>query len=110
MLCEAALHPPRRPVPSNPNVHNVHTIQVTSSDGVALRAWFFTPLKPNGSVVLLLHGIADSRASQLGLARMFLNHGYAVLAPDSRAHGKAVAIWRPMVCSKRMTCIAGLRG
>jgi pimeloyl-ACP methyl ester carboxylesterase len=86
VLCEAALHPPRRPVPSNPNVQ---TIQVTSSDGIALRAWFFMPAKPNGSVVLVLHGIADSRASQSGLARMFLNHGYAVLAPDSRAHGES---------------------
>jgi len=35
----------------------------------------------------VLHGIADSRVSSVGFAPMFLNEGYAVLAPDSRAHG-----------------------
>jgi fermentation-respiration switch protein FrsA (DUF1100 family) len=36
---------------------------------------------------MVLHGIADSRVSSVGFAPMFLNEGYAVLAPDSRAHG-----------------------
>jgi pimeloyl-ACP methyl ester carboxylesterase len=31
--------------------------------------------------------VADSRVSQLGLARILLADGYRVLAPDSRAHG-----------------------
>jgi alpha-beta hydrolase superfamily lysophospholipase len=84
VLSEAALHPARRPVPRNPLAR---TVQVTARDGAILRGWLFTPEKPNGSAVLVLHGIADSRASQSGLAGMFLEHGYAVLAPDSRAHG-----------------------
>ena len=37
--------------------------------------------------MLVLHGIADSRSSEFGLAGMFLSHGYIVLAPDSRTHG-----------------------
>lgn len=36
---------------------------------------------------MLLHGIGDSRAGALGFAPMFLESGYSVLAPDSRAHG-----------------------
>jgi uncharacterized protein len=86
LLCEAALHPPRRPVPPNPDAR---TVQVTARDGVVLRAWLFQAAKPSGNAVLILHGIADSRASQVGLARMFLNHGYIMLVPDSRAHGES---------------------
>jgi len=86
VLCESALRPARRPVPSNPEAH---IVEVSARDGVVLRAWLLMPTKPNGNAVVILHGIADSRASQLGLARMFLNHGYAVLAPDSRAHGES---------------------
>jgi len=37
----------------------------------------------------VLHGIADSRAGELGLARMFLASGYAVLLPDLRGHGES---------------------
>jgi fermentation-respiration switch protein FrsA (DUF1100 family) len=86
LLCETALHPPRRPVPFNPRAR---TVQVTARDGIPLRAWLFDPDKRNGDAVLILHGIADSRASQVGLAQMFLEHGYTVLAPDSRAHGES---------------------
>jgi uncharacterized protein len=86
ILCEAALHPARRPVPPNPLAR---TVQVTARDGAILRGWMFTPDKPNGNAVLVLHGIADSRASQSGLAGMFLEHGYIVLTPDSRAHGES---------------------
>jgi uncharacterized protein len=86
VLCESALRPSRRPVPSNPEAR---TVEVSARDGIVLRAWLLTPPTPNGNAVVILHGIADSRASQLGLARMFLGHGYAVLAPDSRAHGES---------------------
>ncbi len=54
-----------------------------------MRAWLLLPRKPNGNAVILLHGIADSRASQIGLARMVLTNGYSVLAPDSRGHGES---------------------
>ncbi|HTC91339.1 MAG TPA: alpha/beta fold hydrolase [Bryobacteraceae bacterium] len=86
LLCEEATHPPRRPVPTNPSAL---TVQVTARDGIVLRAWLFQPKKTNGDAVVVLHGIADSRASQVGLARMFLAHGYTVLTPDSRAHGES---------------------
>jgi uncharacterized protein len=86
VLCESALRPPRRPVSANPNAR---TAEVIARDGITLRAWLFTSTKPSGNAVLILHGIADSRASQLGLAKMFLAHGYTVLAPDSRAHGES---------------------
>lgn len=85
-MCEIALHPPRRPVLPNPTAR---TIQITARDGALLRAWLFVPAKSNGDAVLILHGIADSRGSEVGFARMFLDRGYAVLAPDSRAQGES---------------------
>jgi uncharacterized protein len=39
--------------------------------------------------VVVLHGIADSRAGSAGFAPFFLQHGYSVLLPDSRAHGQS---------------------
>lgn len=45
------------------------------------------PSQPNGTCVIVLHGIADSRAGSAGFAPMFLDQGYSVLVPDSRAHG-----------------------
>jgi hypothetical protein len=86
VLCEGALHPPRRAVPANPSALNVRVI---ARDGIILRAWLFEPEKPNRNAVLILHGIADSRVSEVGLARMFLDHGYTVLVPDSRANGES---------------------
>jgi len=86
VLCETAVHPPRREVPSNPQAR---AVEVIARDGVLLRAWLFTPSAPTANAVLVLHGIADSRAGQMGLARMFLDRGYVVLAPDSRAHGES---------------------
>jgi len=85
-MCEIALHPPRRPVLPNPKAR---TIQMPARDGALLRAWLFLPEKSNGDAVLILHGIADSRGSEVGFAGMFLDRGYTVLAPDSRAQGES---------------------
>src|SRR5256885_4646798 len=39
--------------------------------------------------VILLHGISDSRLGVAGYGQMFLQHGYRILLPDSRAHGES---------------------
>jgi alpha-beta hydrolase superfamily lysophospholipase len=54
-----------------------------------LRAWLFTPENGNGDYVIALHGISDSRGGVMGLARLFAENRYAVLAPDSRGHGES---------------------
>jgi uncharacterized protein len=86
VLGEFALRPARKPVLPNPMAQ---TVQIAAKDGASLRAWLFTPAKWNGDAVLVLHGIADSRGSEIGFARMFLNHGYTVLTPDNRAQGES---------------------
>jgi hypothetical protein len=62
-------------------------VSIVAADNANLRAWWLRPSQSNGNCVLVLHGIADSRVGSIGFAPMFLDEGYAVLLPDSRAHG-----------------------
>ena len=63
--------------------------EVTAADGVILRGWLFRPIANNGRAVIVLHGVADTRAGVLAHTRMLLQAGYMVLAPDSRGHGES---------------------
>jgi uncharacterized protein len=84
IFCGMTLYVPRSLGPPPPNAI---TVAVVAQDKVNLSAWWLQPSMPNGSCVVVLHGIADSRVSTVGFAPMFLDQGYAVLLPDSRAHG-----------------------
>jgi hypothetical protein len=81
---QATLHGPRRLGQALPNAV---TVSIIARDHVNVSSWWIRPPKPNGNCVIVLHGIADSRAGSVGFAPMFLHEGYAVLAPDRRAHG-----------------------
>jgi pimeloyl-ACP methyl ester carboxylesterase len=52
-----------------------------------LRGWYSVPAHENGKAIILLHGISDNRLGVAGYGQMFLQHGYRILLPDSRAHG-----------------------
>src|SRR5882724_7226961 len=56
-------------------------------DGATLRGWKVRAAKPNGSWVLVFHGVADNRYGMTEHARLLLQHGYSVVMMDSRAHG-----------------------
>jgi pimeloyl-ACP methyl ester carboxylesterase len=64
-------------------------ISIHASDGVTLKGWYVHPQHFNGNSVILLHGITDNREGVRGYARLFLEHGYAVLLPDARRHGES---------------------
>ena len=87
VLCESALHVHKIPAPAIPS--GGRAVEIVARDGAHLRAWFLAPAVSNGNCVLLLHGVADSRASQMGLARLLLENHYTVLTPDSRGHGES---------------------
>jgi hypothetical protein len=90
MLCENAIRVPKRATPvTSFSGASRKDVEITARDGAVLRAWLFTPAAGNGNLVLALHGIADSRAGVMGLARLFVEDHYAVLAPDSRGHGES---------------------
>jgi uncharacterized protein len=56
-------------------------------DCATLRGWKVRAAKPNGSWVLVFHGVADNRYGMTEHARLLLQHGYSVVMMDSRAHG-----------------------
>jgi alpha-beta hydrolase superfamily lysophospholipase len=60
---------------------------VRAPDGILLRGWKVRAPNPNGSWVLVFHGVADNRMGTLEHARMLLLAGYGVVMMDSRAHG-----------------------
>src|SRR5215470_17835275 len=60
---------------------------VKAPDGVLLRGWKVRPANPNGSWVLLFHGVADNRMGVVGQAELLLRAGYSVVMMDARAHG-----------------------
>ena len=62
---------------------------VTASDGTQLRGWKVRPVSPNGSWVILFHGVSDNRTGTVGYAEFLLRHGYSVVMMDSRAHGES---------------------
>jgi dipeptidyl aminopeptidase/acylaminoacyl peptidase len=62
-------------------------VSIKAADGAVLRAWFLMPRTGEQGCVMVLHGVVSSRASGLGLARMFEGAGYSVLLPDARGQG-----------------------
>jgi dipeptidyl aminopeptidase/acylaminoacyl peptidase len=95
LFCQFTLHV-RRVAPAIPTnlqlQYPAASWQVSSIrafDGVRLDSWFVRPPKRNGNCVMVLHGIGDSRQGSSGYAPLFLDEGYSVLLPDSRAHGSS---------------------
>ncbi len=68
---------------------DLQPVTIRSEDPLALRGWYVHPESFNGNAVILLHGITDNREGVFGYAQLFLDHGYAVLLPDARAHGES---------------------
>ena len=90
IAAEGALHPAREKIalvcPCMAN-ETCEDAEVTSTDGVRLRAWFYTPKEPTRGTIIVLHGIGGSRNEMVHISSMFLKNGYATLIPDNRGHG-----------------------
>jgi dipeptidyl aminopeptidase/acylaminoacyl peptidase len=65
----------------------LQNVSIQAQDGARLEAWFVQPAASNGNVVVLLHGVGDSRVGMTAYMSMFLQRGYSLLMPDSRGHG-----------------------
>jgi uncharacterized protein len=95
MVAEGSVHIWQRPQPDPALADNLthpvgatwEPVQVNASDGAVLSAWLFTPLRPNGSAVILLHGVGDTRAGSLSAASFLMRAGFTALTPDCRGHG-----------------------
>lgn len=60
---------------------------IRAQDGVLLRGWKVSPPNPNGSWVLLFHGVADNRVGVIGQSEFLLRARYSVVMMDARGHG-----------------------
>jgi uncharacterized protein len=60
---------------------------VRAPDGILLHGWIVRPDHPNGSWVLLFHGVADNRVGVIAQSEFLLRAGYSVVMMDARAHG-----------------------
>lgn len=99
LLCENALRVPgplRRKAPPSRAQELAHAtaatwkdVSLAATDGALMSAWLFTPRSPNGRAAVLLHGVVDNRRGVLAQAWILVENGYAVLTPDSRAHGES---------------------
>ena len=96
VLAEMVLHPGRT-YPDQSRIAAMYApygaalqpVSIQAADRVELRAWYSVPSHDNGRAVILLHGIGDSRGGVAGYGQMFLQNGYRILMPDSRAHGES---------------------
>jgi hypothetical protein len=62
---------------------------VRAPDGILLHGWKVRPPQPNGSWVLLFHGVADNRIGVIEHSEFLLRAGYCVTMMDARAHGQS---------------------
>lgn len=60
---------------------------VQSFDGISLNGWKVRAENPNGTWVLLFHGVSDNRVGVVGQSEFLLQNGYSVVMMDARSHG-----------------------
>jgi uncharacterized protein len=99
LVAPSFLHPVRHPLTpdlireADTSFAHSHSVRedflVTAPDGAELRGWKVRPQEPNGSWVLLFHGVADNRVGSLGQSEILLPAGYSVVMMDQRAHGES---------------------
>jgi fermentation-respiration switch protein FrsA (DUF1100 family) len=64
-------------------------VELTTVDGVGLRAWYMRPQEANGDAVILLHGVTENRMEMYPYGKWLVDHHYTVLMPDTRHHGNS---------------------
>lgn len=81
----ALLHPARREV-SGPPPDRCESARFEGA-GVELAGWRCRAMGERRGTAVVLHGVADNRASAAGVVGWFTSRGFDALAYDSRAHG-----------------------
>jgi len=61
--------------------------EISSFDGLKLRAHYLPPEVPSHRAVILAHGYSGQGEDMAGFAREYHDAGYHVLMPDARGHG-----------------------
>ncbi|MEO0564763.1 MAG: hypothetical protein AAF125_21840, partial [Chloroflexota bacterium] len=78
---------PSTGTPQAVGITDYETVQLTTSDGVTLAAWYVPPPVAGGGGVVYAHGIASQKDHWLPEMRVLHNAGYGALMLDFRNHG-----------------------
>jgi len=81
------LHPQRQPV--TVGAPDGCAARDFDGDGITLRGWFCGARGKRRGTVVYLHGIADNRASSIGVIQRYVPRGFDVIAYDGRRHGES---------------------
>lgn len=82
-----------RPVPAAEEPPPAERLSLTTSDGVALAAWYY-PVAGDATpkaTVIMIHDLEGSHETVEPLSRGLQAAGYAVVAPDLRGHGASMS-------------------
>jgi len=81
-------HPDRTTVPSAAQMlPGARDVTLTTSDNLALGAWYLPPSGSCRAAVLVAQGNGGNRAGRVGLARAINDRGFGVLLLDYRGYG-----------------------
>ena len=80
--------PPRTGVGVTPQ-SGIQSLRIEVADHIRLSAWKAVPVGKPRAAIIVLHGIADSKASTQGSLRSLSQMGLRALAPDMRGHGES---------------------
>ena len=82
----AVIQPQRAGVGATPPT-GIEPVSYKISNDIHLAAWKAVPQGSPRAAIIVLHGIADSKASQHGTISHLASHGILGIAPDLRGHG-----------------------
>jgi alpha-beta hydrolase superfamily lysophospholipase len=85
VLPRVIVAPQKRDV-SLPTPQGLHAMTFHLDQDIKLRAWMARPETPR-LIVIVLHGIGDSKASQVATLQHLATQGYIAVGLDLRAHG-----------------------
>lgn len=66
---------------------DVVDVTYRTDDGVRISAWYVP--SQNGAAIVVRHGAGSTRTGVLDEALVLARHGYGVLLPDARGHGRS---------------------
>ncbi len=71
------------------SVQSLAEIEMTSHDGLKLRAHYLQHPQASGKAVILAHGYRGYGQQMGDLAKFYYDHGFSLLMPDARGHGES---------------------
>ncbi|MFZ3576688.1 alpha/beta hydrolase [Virgibacillus sp. DJP39] len=71
------------------NEQTIQTFELTTFDGLVLKANYLSHHKSTGKVVILAHGYRGNKEDMSEYVKLYYDLGYDVLIPDARGHGES---------------------